>query len=268
MVWCNSECTFLNTVILLLLRGTSHQLQIRALLYFKVSRMLWILLCPCAFTCTGPGLLSSLISKLIKYVVISDTRWQAVCPWGNLPVVASPSLPIPHKGQNIQCSWQLSLLVNPLPHKTLGSESEKDLFRHTVLSVSCAVLPTIIPAKPFWNAAPCCGFLKFLCQANLRRVSGGKSSKNIPQEEGNTQLWCSAKLCNQCFKDGGKQLKILTGERQSCSSESWVTQNKKHCNYLLLNLILQTDGVPFPPPNALLTWLENHFWAFTPNPVA
>lgn len=48
----------------------------------------------------------------------------------------------------------------------------------------------------------------------------------------------------------GKQLEILTGERQNCSSKSWVTHNGKQCNDLLLNLIPQTDGVPFPPPKA------------------
>lgn len=81
--------------------------------------------------CACPKSLSFLFSKLVKHVVFSDERWMAVSFGGSLPVGFSfircySSLYADlHKGRNIQCSPKPNLLLNPLPYKTLGSESEK-----------------------------------------------------------------------------------------------------------------------------------------------
>lgn len=273
-VWRNSEWTFFKTFILLLFTGSSYQPTTWSFPLLPSFQGVKNTALSCAFTLRGTALLSSSVG-LVNPVVISDKGQHTVCPWGNLPAVSPPWLLFwayspqraeyslfpraePFTKRFLTQNWRLRIWKRPLCHLILPSFSR-------------AALPTTTREDDPTEMQPLCRFLKSLRSANLRRLGGHRKSRAADTAhggKGTAQLWRWAPRSNQCFKGRAKQLKTLTGECQPCSLKSWVTRNRKHSNDLWLNLIPETDGVLFPPQNGLLTWLENHFWAFTPSPVA
>lgn len=108
--------------------------------------------------------------------------------------------------------------------------------------------------------------INLLCLfGTLMSIRGKKKSRRVTQNPEHTGLCSVVLLLNRTFQN-------TVGDQQNPSSKSWVTNNGKHCNCLLLNLIPQTDGVhslaPAPAPSGWLTWLETYFRALSPNPVA
>lgn len=154
-------------------------------------------------------------------------------------------------------------------HTKLQAQNQKRISFFVLSSQVSDVLP-FPPSFQLYTSEmqPLFRFLKSLCWENLRfsGLQGGKVAKT-PQKEENAQLWCLAHLCNQCFKDRGKQLKILTGECQLFFKELW--QNGKYCNYLLLNTPNRWCSIPLPTKKLG----SSPDWKIlsepsTPNPVA